>query len=282
MTATKPEREDHQARSAYVRRVVQCSEEPGPVPAAFTSGPRRTIVLFWDDLDRLPGDVGECIDSWKQLKAHGFDVRLFDNDGARKFIASCLGPRHENAYRRCYHPAMQSDYFRLCYILVEGGCYVDADDVHNGPGIERLFDDGRLKIQPLCYDIETDQMVPPDVFTEPGANAPTWIFYFNNNPLLAAPGHPIVERALANATGALERATDGEFPEIQLTTGPGNLTRSIFEFSQQRGATLNALLVLRDWENVASSRWPLSYRSDRRNWRLANCREYQPPGRGCR
>lgn len=279
MTAREPDRENYQARSAYIRRLVQRTEEPGPVPTAFTNGPRRTIVLFWDDLERLPDDVGECIESWKQLKARGFDVRLFDDDGARKFIASRLGPRYENAYRRCYHPAMQSDYFRLCYILVEGGCYVDADDVHNGPGIERLFDDGRLKIQPLCYNIDTDRMVPPEIFTEPGADVPTWIFYFNNNPLIAAPGHPIVKRALSNATAALERATDGELPEIQSTTGPGNLTRSIFELAQQSGATVSALLVLRDWEDVASSRWHLSYRSDRRNWRLSNCREYQPLGR---
>lgn len=59
MTAIKPDREDHRARSAYVWRVVQRTGEPGPVPAAFWSGPRRTIVLFWDDLERLPGDVSE-------------------------------------------------------------------------------------------------------------------------------------------------------------------------------------------------------------------------------
>lgn len=282
MTATEPDIEDHRARSAYVRRVVQRTGEPGPVPEAFSSGPRRTIVLFWDDLERLPGDVGECIESWKPLEMRGFDVRIFDNNGARELVASRLGPRHENAYRRCYHPAMQSDYFRLCYILVEGGCYIDADDVHNGPGIEHLFDDGRLKIQPLCYDVETDRMVPPEIFTKPGADAPTWIFYFNNNPLLAAPGHPIVERALANATAAIEQATGGELLEIQSTTGPGILTRSIFELAQQSDATLSALHVLRDWDNVARSRWPLSYRSDRRNWRLSNCREYQPPGQDYR
>lgn len=278
MNAAEGHAEDHRARSTYVRRVVQRTGEPGPVPAAFSKGPRRTIVLFWDDLERLPGDVSECIESWRPLETHGFGVRLFDSSKAREFIASRLGLRHERAYRRCYHPAMQSDYFRLCYILLEGGCYIDADDVHNGPGIERFFDDGQLKIQPLCYDVETDQMIPPEIFTEPGADAPTWIFYFNNNPLLAGPGHPIVKRALANATAAIEQAADGELPEIQSTTGPGNLTRSIFELAQKSRSMLSALHVLRDWESIASSRWPLSYRSDRRNWRLSNCQKYQPPG----
>ncbi|MGE0365833.1 MAG: glycosyltransferase family 32 protein [Phycisphaerales bacterium] len=256
--------------------------ESGSVPATFSSYSPRTIVQYWDNLERLPGDVGECIKSWRPLAAQGFDVRLFDDHGARAFIASRLGPRYENAYLKCYHPAMRSDYFRLCYILEEGGCYIDADDAHNGLAIDRLFDDGRLKIQPLCYDIETERMVPPAIFTEPGADAPTWIFYFNNNPLLAAPGHPIIERALADATETLEIAMSGELPEIQSTTGPGNLTRSIYALAQQNSTTLNSLLVLRNWEDVACSRWPLSYRSDSRNWRLSNCREYQPPGRSAR
>jgi mannosyltransferase OCH1-like enzyme len=276
MATTESDIEDHRARSAYVRRVVQCTEEPEPVPEAFSSEPPRTIVLFWDDLERLPDDVGECIESWKPFEKRGFDLQLFDKHRARNLIANRLGPRHENAYERCYHPAMQSDYFRLCYILVEGGCYIDADDVHQGPGIERLFDDGRLKIQPLCYDIQTNRMVPPEIFTEPGADSSTWIFYFNNNPLLAAPGHPLVERALANATAAIEQAADSELPEIQSTTGPGNLTQSIFELGQQSDAIVKALHVLRDWENIACSQWPLSYRSDCRNWRRSNCREFQP------
>lgn len=273
--------ENFRARSAFVRQLIQRTQRPGYVPVALSRRPRRSIIMFWDDLERLPVDVAECIESWKLLQAKGFDVSLFDSKGAMAFIASHLGPRHENAYRKCYHPAMQSDYFRLCYIHVEGGCYIDADDAHNGPSVERLFDDGRLKIQPLCYDVATDRMVPPEVFTKPGANAPTWIFYFNNNPLLAAPGHPIIEQALVNATAAIERMTDGELPEIQSTTGPGNLTRSIFELAQQDNVMVDTLYVLHDWENVASSRWPLSYRSDSRNWRLSNCREYQPPQQGC-
>jgi hypothetical protein len=279
MTTIEPDKEDHRARSAFVRQVVQGIGEPGPMPEAFASGPRRSFALFWDDLERLPGDVGECIESWKPLESQGFDVCLFDTNAAREFIASRLGLRHENAYRKCYHPAMQSDYFRLCHIFVAGGCYIDADDVYNGQSIERLFDDGRLKVQPLCYDVATDLMVPPEMFTKPGADDPAWIFYFNNNPLLAAPGHPIVQRALANATAAIEQATDGQLPEIQSTTGPGNLTRSIFELARQDGATVRTLHVLHDWENVASSRWPLSYRSDRRNWRLSNCRKYRPSWR---
>jgi hypothetical protein len=186
-----------------------------------------------------------------------------------------LGPRYEKAYDMCYHPVMQSDYFRLCFILVEGGCYVDADDVYHGSEVEHLFSDGRLKIQPLCYDISTDEMVPPSDFTQPGANALSWIFYFNNNPLCAIRDHPIIERALASATASLERDAVGQFPEIQSTTGPGNLTKSIFDAATENGQIEKTLRVLRDWEAIAISKWPLSYRHDERNWRLSNQRDFR-------
>jgi mannosyltransferase OCH1-like enzyme len=236
--------------------------------------PKR-IVQFWDDLDRLPGDVGECIESWRKIEEQGVERLLFDKHQARDFICRKLGPRYKQAYDKCYHPAMQSDYFRLCYILVEGGCYIDADDVYHGSPIQHLFSDGRLKLQPLCYDISTNEMVPLPLFTEPGANVLSWIFYFNNNPLIAVSGHPIVERALAQATLTLEQDVTKGLPEIQSTAGPGNLTKSIFDAATENGKIERDLLVLREWENIAKNQWVLSYRNDQRNWRLSNCRGYR-------
>ena len=277
MEARHPLREDHQTRSDFVRELVQRRRDDDVIRAAFSAEIPRTIVQFWDDLNQLPADVRECIQSWRKLETHGFEFLLFDDDGASDFIARKLGPRYGEAYSKCYHPAMQSDYFRLCYILIEGGCYLDGDDVYRGSAIDHLFGDGRLRIQPLCFDISTNQMIPPSVFTELGANASSWIFYFNNNPLLAARGHPIIERALARATEALERPASGELPEIQSTTGPGNLTKSVFDLATERGEIEDSLVVLCGWEDVATTRWPLSYRRDMRNWRLSNQRDY----RGC-
>lgn len=275
MEARNPPQEDHQARSDFVRELVQRRRDDDVIPAALSTEIPRTIVQFWDDLNQLPADVRECIQSWRKLEALGYKLLLFDDDGARDFISRTLGPRYKEAYSRCYHPAMQSDYFRLCYILIEGGCYLDADDVYHGPAIDHLFGDGRLRIQPLCYDISTNQMIPSSVFTEPGAHASSWIFYFNNNPLLAVRGHPIVKRALLRATEALERYAAGDLPEIQSTTGPGNLTKSVFDLATEQSAIEDTLLVLCSWEGVATSRWPLSYRRDTRNWRLSNQREYR-------
>jgi len=212
------DQEVHQARSEFVRSLVQGKRECDIIPASLSTSIPRTIVHFWHNLDQLPGDVSECMHSWRRLEAQGFRFLVFDDDQAKDFIAGKLGLRHAIAYGKCYHPAMQADYFRLCYSFIEGGWYIDADDVYLGCAIDYLCCDGRMKIQPLCYDTATGQMVPPSVFTEPGANDSSWIFYFNNNPLLAARGHPVVERALASATEALERTSPGDLPPRMVPT----------------------------------------------------------------
>ena len=275
MPTSDPLEESHRRRSNFVRGLVQRSIDSAVTFSELGSKPPQRIVQFWDDLNRLPGDVGECIKTWKKTETQGFDRLLFDKHQAREFIRQRLGQRYKNAYDKCYHPVMQSDYFRLCYIFVEGGCYIDADDVYNGAPIQHFCGDGRLKLQPLCYDIATNMMVPPSLFTRPGANASGWIFYFNSNPLIASSRHPLIDRALVQATLSLEKDMTSGLPEIQSTAGPGNLTKSIFDAATEGEAVEQSILVLRDWEQIATSKWPLSYRNDARNWRLSNCRAYQ-------
>jgi mannosyltransferase OCH1-like enzyme len=215
------------------------------------------------------------MDTWKKLEKSGFEIQVFDESAAREFIWTHLGSSYSNAFDKCYHPSMKSDYFRYSYIFVLGGFYIDADDVYHGTGIDHLFSDGRLKLQPFCYDISTAQMVPPPNFVKMGANQLSWIFYFNTTPLIAARNHPIVERALLNATVSLEQEFTGELPEVQASTGPGNLTKSVFEVLAEESCPEEELLVVHDWEKTSTSKWPLSYRSDKRNWRLSNQQEYR-------
>ena len=117
-------------------------------------------------------------------------------------------------------------------------------------------------------------MVSPEVYMQTGANEESWIFYFNNNPLIAPQGDPVVERALERATQILTHLTDDEFPEIQSTAGPGNLSRAVFELGLAYPDE-HQVQVLADWESIATSRWPLSYRADARNWRLSNGKPFQ-------
>lgn len=262
-------------RSNFVMELVQRPIELGQVPPALLGPPPKRIVQFWDDLARLPEDVRECMESWKKLEQFGFEIQVFDDNSAREFIRVHLGSRYVDAFDKCYHPSMKSDYFRYSYIFVKGGFYIDADDVYNGLPIDQLFLDGRLKLQPFCYDIATAQMVSPSDFVNLGANQASWIFYFNTTPMIAARSHPIIERALLNATISLEQESKGELPEVQATTGPGNLTRSVFEVLADGSCSEGALLIVRDWEKISTSKWPLSYRSDKRNWRLSNQQAYR-------
>jgi len=267
---SKSERE----RSDFVREFVQGYKEPNQIAKVYNTEIPKQIVHFWDDLTQLPQDVKECMESWRILEKSGFELQVFDENSAREFINTHLGSRFVEAFNKCYHPSMKSDYFRYSYIFVKGGFYIDSDDIFHGKSIDYLFKDGRLKLQPFCYDIETAQMISSSNFVKPGANKWGWIFYFNTTPLIAARNHPIVERVLLNATLALEH-DQKELPEVQATTGPGILTRSIQEIISQEKHPEETMLVLHDWEYISTSKWPLSYRNDKRNWRLSNQQNYQ-------
>jgi hypothetical protein len=167
---------------------------------------------------------------------------------------------------------MRSDYLRLCFVLAEGGLYVDADDVLLGGGWEAVFGDGALKVQPLCYDVAACAMVPAAELRRTGLPTEGRVFYVNNNPIAAPAGHPVLRRALARATDRL--LGDEPAPEIQSTTGPGNLTAALAAHareSQVRGSSaVPDFALLLDWERVAEPRWDLAYRKDDRNWRNMN------------
>lgn len=261
--------EDDALRSRHIRELVQESVPIENSPSR-TNIP-RVIVQFWHDLDEIPEDIQECLNSWEPLKNQGFKKVLFDDDRARRFISKRLGGPYVAAFDRCHHPAMRCDYFRLCYIITYGGFYVDADEIYQGTECNHFFDDNRLKIQPLCYDRAAGTMIKPNVFIRRREYSSDWIFYVNNNPLIAPVNHPVIGLALDRATRILLSSIE-ERRDIQSTTGPGNFSASLVRHSivlEQTGRTRDFLL-LPNWEATSISPWPLSYRNDERNWRLWN------------
>src|SRR5688572_22375189 len=111
--------EQLQMRSEFIRRLVQQSRHRPGIDRRYRQRPPRTIVQYWHDLLDLPNDVRECIASWSRWATSGYTHRLFDERSAKAFIGASLDIRHVRAFERCYHPAMQADYFRLCYLFVE-------------------------------------------------------------------------------------------------------------------------------------------------------------------
>lgn len=259
--------EDDDLRSEYIRKLVQ--EPVSSKKRHDRIDIPKVIIQFWHDLDDVPNDVQECLDSWKSLTHQGFKLIIFDDCAARKFIRERFGAKHVSAFNRCDHPAMRCDYFRLCYLLKEGGLYVDADEVCKGGNFCSFTDNGRLKVQPLCYDIFSGRMVQTCIFLNKDACSPNWIFYVNNNPIITPPGHPIIQLALKRATSILLNRPE-ERADIQSTTGPGNLTASLVRYWNRLECKENDQDVdfIYDWQSFSISKWPLSYRNDKRNWRI--------------
>lgn len=252
-------------RSEFMRDLLSSADEVTAVSSQ-TSAPRR-LVQFWDDLSTLPDDVRACLESWAPLEDAGFERMLFDDTSARSFIDEHFSEHHLKAFDHCNHPAMRADYFRLCLILVLGGVYVDADDEYQGADIEPLIASGRLHVQALCYDITSASMIDVTEALTDGSGSEQ-IFYVNNNPLIARAGHPIIARALERSTELLLTA-NRPHRDLQAVTGPGNLTASLVEHAARKQADHEPrdFELLTTWDDIAISKWPLSYRSDTRNWR---------------
>lgn len=255
---------DHHLRSRCVQSLVSRPDSrSGPQETACIP---RVLVQYWDDPDGTPADVQMCIDSWASVTLQGFQRLLYDDISARDFIALRFDRRHIVAFDRCDHPAMRADYFRLCFISLNGGLYIDADDEYVGSDLSALLDTSKLLIQPLCYQISTDSMVDPMAVVS--SSDDDLIFYVNNNPIAAPSGHPVISAALEQATRRLTER-NGEDRDIQSLTGPGNLTEALVRHSIELDSTrIEAdFSLLRRWDEYSVSKWPLDYRSDERNWR---------------
>lgn len=263
--------ESEDLRSAFIRDITlrqiacetnadedQLGKQP-PIP--------KKLIRYWHDPSDLPEDVRKCLDSWDCLADEGFEFYMFDDARAAAYIADIYGERERQAFARCSHPAMRCDYFRMCFILAEGGFYVDADDVLLGDRWRRIFENGKLKVQPLCYDIIGGKMMLSGEIWRPDLPTDGRIFYVNNDPIAAPPDHPILRRALVQSTAKLLGVD--RFPAIQATTGPGNFTVALAAHAHDlHQANLPFdFELLRDWESIAEMRWDLSYRADARNWR---------------
>ena len=224
-------------------------------------------MQYWHSLKEVPKDVLVCIDSWKTLKKKGFKFDFFDDESAKIFIKKHLDKEHLDSYLKCHHPAMRCDYFRLCYLYINGGFYVDSDELYLNNEIDFLFKNNNIKIQPLCYSIKQEKMVENKDFLHSPYDE-TNIYYFNNNPIISPPHHPLIYFALNRATDKL--INEENIFDIQATTGPGNLSASLVNYLLDGK---NEIEYINDWNPISKSLWSLSYRNDDRNWRLYNGNE---------
>jgi Glycosyltransferase sugar-binding region containing DXD motif len=144
---------------------------------------------------------------------------VFDETTAEAFIAAHFSAREVAAFRSCTVPAMQSDYFRYCAILVLGGLYADAD--------LRCVADLRPLIEERGGTLFGRQGPLPEGF----AAALRWPYQMGayltvcNSPFtFREPGHPLLELAVKVATANVEHRIAEGARGVWLTAGPGVFT----------------------------------------------------------
>jgi hypothetical protein len=201
----------------------------------------KTIVQFWDNPD-IPPDIARLMQSWGRCEV--FEHRIFNDQSALAFIEAHCTARVLKAFRMANHPAMRSDIFRLAYLAVRGGVYVDADDLcrHDlGPILTPGFD--LILMQENLASI-------------------------GNNFIAAAPGHPCIEFILSTI---IDLVLEKQGNNVWFLTGPGALSSGFCRYYRPQlgrarlpaGVRVVSVFQLYDF---ISPHIPCRHKSDERHW----------------
>ena len=157
----------------------------------------RQVMQYWDKPEP-PQEVVGLISSWKDTP--GIAHHQFNRQLALEWLGIKLGPDWQHAFRAARSPAEESDFFRLTWLMLEGGLYVDCDDRLIGD-LTEVFQ----RYKGLTVIVEGVRSIA-------------------NNVIFAPPLHPaIVWAAHAARTALLERHSDNTW----MKTGPGLMTRAV-------------------------------------------------------
>ena len=174
-----------------------------------------------------------------------FEYVCFDDESAKNFLRTAHPPDVLRAYNRAQEPAQRADLFRLAYLSVEGGFYVDADD--------------------RC-------LAPLGGFVSPAAHFVAYQENYGtlgNNFLGAKPSHPAICLALRRGIEAINR---GDRDLLWLSTGPALLTR---EFAQLIATNSAGILDALETAAILDLGWlqkhvgmhcPAQYKKTERYW----------------
>jgi mannosyltransferase OCH1-like enzyme len=199
----------------------------------------------------------------------------FSSADARAFIETHFPEEFATAYGKCWHPAMQADFFRLCYLYRNGGAYIDADDVPTGrlPEFD-LAGDQFLALRPLIHSTESGEKVAlaTSAYLERPESYPNVEVYFNNSPIMCTPRNQVLYLALIRAKSLLLSGR-AEAIGIHDSTGPTTLSLSVVLHLLNCGTSgrrpVDILSI--DWDFYArvGTEAELAYKRDGRDWRKA-------------
>ena len=186
---------------ALLLTLTQCGTLKRETPRATAATIPRAVVQFWDQTE-IPEEIKEVMASWQE-HCEGFEHHVFDDNRAASFIARHCHVRVLLAFRSAAHPAMRSDIFRLAYLLVAGGVYVDTDD--------RC----RENLSPLLEEGFDLILLQEDIGS------------IGNNFIAAAPRHPMIAAALNTV---VNHVLHHQGDNIWFLSGPGAMTHVFGQF----------------------------------------------------
>ena len=213
-------------------------------PAAAGQGaiPRR-VMQYWSQ-GEPPPELAQIMRGWAE--AEGFSYARLDRLGALRFLNEELGREWAAALRLAQHPAEESDFFRLCWLVVRGGIYADCDDLLVGSPAGLIAGERGLV-----------------VFRESRGT-------IANNLLLAEPAHPVLVHAAVSAKQALLRRDNDS---VWSKTGPGLLTRVVAAACAEAAARhARPAVTIHPFHRAGRhvrSHIPLDYKKTARYWNAA-------------
>jgi len=83
-----------------------------------------SIIQYWDQ-EKQPTMVRELTLTWQKFNP-GWSYRCFDRTTASLFFKEVFGDSVQEDFLSIRLPAMQSDVFRVAYLMTHGGLWVDA------------------------------------------------------------------------------------------------------------------------------------------------------------
>lgn len=202
------------------------------------------IFQYWEGEPPGP-DLAAAMDLLKSRNPWA-NYRRFDDTSALDYLKEHAAPPVVRAFLLARHPAERADLLRLVVLHREGGIWVDADDICRDDLSTVLPDNARL----VLYQ--------------------EWLGSTGNNFLAAAPGDPVLKRALdSSADELLHGATE----TIWLRTGPGAVSRAVVErLAASDAATLPEgmhIIAGSDLMRVIAPACPFSYKQTAAHWVVA-------------
>lgn len=171
-----------------------------------TGSPVPRIIVQTFRTPSVVRPIHSAVLKWTEMNPE-FDYRFFDDAAARDFIASRFGGDVLKAYDSLTPAAFRADLWRYCYLVAEGGVYVDIRMV---PVLALRTILGFADEAPPAFVAPRDQQ---------GSGGGEGHSYLYNAFIAAAPNHPFLVAALDRAVGMiLDRNYGRDMLEI---TGPG-------------------------------------------------------------